>query len=99
MEFMFGELGLRRVPAEGAIPHKTKWLIEKHWVLNGTGILAGVPKLGKTWLALDMNPEEASFDATGFTKNRERLLVYNISLKFFDAVWAIYDPNMKNDQV
>ena len=35
---------------------------------------------------LDMNLEEPSFDATSFTKNRERLLAHAVSLKFFDAV-------------
>lgn len=35
---------------------------------------------------LDMNLEESSFDATSFTKNRERLLAHDVSLKFFDAV-------------
>lgn len=35
---------------------------------------------------LDMNLEEASFDATSFTKNRERLLAHAVSMKFFDAV-------------
>lgn len=35
---------------------------------------------------LDMSLEESSFDATSFTKNRERLLAHDISLKFFDAV-------------
>lgn len=35
---------------------------------------------------LDMNLEEPSFDATVFTKNRERLLAHDVSLKFFDAV-------------
>lgn len=35
---------------------------------------------------LDMNFEEASFDATTFTKNRERLLAHNVSLKFFDTI-------------
>lgn len=35
---------------------------------------------------LDMNLEESSFDATSFTKNRERLLSRDVSLKFFDAV-------------
>lgn len=35
---------------------------------------------------LDMNLEESSFDATSFTKNRERLLTHDVSLKFFDAV-------------
>jgi len=35
---------------------------------------------------LDMNLEEASFNATSFSKNRERLLKHDVSLKFFDAV-------------
>jgi transposase len=34
---------------------------------------------------LDMNLEEASFDAISFTKNRKRLLAHEVSLKFFDA--------------
>lgn len=35
---------------------------------------------------LDMNLEEASFDASSFSKNRERLLSHNVSQRFFDAV-------------
>jgi len=35
---------------------------------------------------LDMNLEETSFDATSFSKNRERLLAHAVCLKFFDAV-------------
>jgi transposase len=35
---------------------------------------------------LDMNLEEASFDASSFSKNRERLLTHNVSQRFFDAV-------------
>lgn len=35
---------------------------------------------------LDMNLEEPSFDATTFTKNRDRLLEHKIALKFFDKV-------------
>jgi IS5 family transposase len=35
---------------------------------------------------LDMNLEEASFDASTFSKNRERLAGEEIALKFFDAV-------------
>jgi transposase len=37
---------------------------------------------------LDMNLEEASFDATTFTKNRDRLLEHEVAAKFFDAVVA-----------
>ena len=35
---------------------------------------------------LDMNLQEASFDASTFSKNRERLASEDIALKFFDAV-------------
>lgn len=35
---------------------------------------------------LDMNMEEPSFDATTFTKNRDRLLEHNVAVKFFDTV-------------
>lgn len=35
---------------------------------------------------LDMNLEEASLDATTFTKNRDRLLEHDVAVKFFDQV-------------
>lgn len=35
---------------------------------------------------LDMDLEEASFDASTFSKNRERLLTHDVSQRFFDAV-------------
>jgi transposase len=35
---------------------------------------------------LDMDLEEASFDASSFSKNRERLLNHRVSQRFFDAV-------------
>lgn len=35
---------------------------------------------------LDMNLEESSFDASSFSKNRERLLEHSVSQRFFDAV-------------
>jgi len=35
---------------------------------------------------LDMNLEEASLDATTFTKNRDRLLEHNVAIQFFDRV-------------
>lgn len=35
---------------------------------------------------LDMNLEEASFDASTFSKNRERLIEHETALAFFDAV-------------
>jgi transposase len=35
---------------------------------------------------LDMNLEEASWDATTFTKNRDRLLEHDVAVKFFDQI-------------
>jgi transposase len=35
---------------------------------------------------LDMSLEEASFDASTFSKNRERLIEHKVALKFLDAV-------------
>ena len=35
---------------------------------------------------LDMSLEEASFDASTFSKNRERLIEHQVALKFLDAV-------------
>ena len=35
---------------------------------------------------LDMSLEEPSFDASTFSKNRDRLLEHDVALKFFDAV-------------
>lgn len=35
---------------------------------------------------LDMNMEEASFDASTFSKNRERLVASEAALRFFDAI-------------
>jgi transposase len=37
------------------------------------------------WI-LDMELEEASFDATVFSKNRERLLEYEVGRLFFDRM-------------
>ncbi len=38
---------------------------------------------------LDMNLEEPSFDATTFTKNRERLLKHDVAKKFFGSVVSL----------
>jgi transposase len=35
---------------------------------------------------LDMDPEEPAFDASTFSKNRERLLAHAVAVQFFDAV-------------
>jgi transposase len=34
---------------------------------------------------LDLAPEAAPFDASTFSKNRERLLAHAVALRFFDA--------------
>jgi transposase len=38
---------------------------------------------------LDLEPEAAAFDASTFSKNRERLLAHEVALRFFDAVVAL----------
>lgn len=37
---------------------------------------------------LDLQPSEDAFDATAFTKNRERLETHGLAKSFFDAVVA-----------
>jgi len=39
---------------------ETKWLVEGLWPAEGLGFLAGHPKLGKTWVALDFAVSVAS---------------------------------------
>ena len=39
---------------------KTQWLLDKLWMLESVGFLAGPPKSAKTWLALDMAVSLAS---------------------------------------
>jgi len=39
---------------------KQRWLIDDIWQHAGTGILSGVPKIGKTWLTLDAAVSVAS---------------------------------------
>ncbi len=38
---------------------------------------------------LDLEPEATAFDASTFSKNRERLLAHEVALRFFDAVVAL----------
>jgi hypothetical protein len=57
---MRGSPGIEREPLEvvpiGAIDleDSTQWLIEGLWTEEAVGIVSGQPKLGKTWLALDL---------------------------------------------
>jgi len=48
---------------------------------------------------LDMNMEEASLDATTFTKNRERLLEHEIAEKFFNSIVGLArDKGLLSDE-
>jgi hypothetical protein len=49
-------MSLLQVVPVGAIPTEsgTRWLIEGLWAEQACGIVSGQPKLGKTWLALDL---------------------------------------------
>jgi hypothetical protein len=46
---------LAQAPTEGA-----RWLIEGLWAAEGVGCIGGLPKVGKTWLALEMAVAVAS---------------------------------------
>src|SRR5687768_1025571 len=48
---------------------------------------------------LDMNMEEASFDASTFSKNRERLVEHETAIDFFDAVVRLArEKNLLSDE-
>lgn len=49
-------MSLLDVVTIGAVPPEdgTRWLIEDLWSEEAVGIVSGQPKLGKTWLALDL---------------------------------------------
>jgi AAA domain-containing protein len=56
----FGELTLTRVGHGFAKPGELSWLVKNIWLDEGTGMLAGPPKTGKTWLILDLAVSIAS---------------------------------------
>lgn len=56
----FGNLKLVRVGHEELDENRKRWLIEGIWLNSGTGMLAGMPKSGKTWLVIDMAISVAS---------------------------------------
>lgn len=67
----FGDITLTRVGHGIEAGQKLEWLVENIWVQGGTGMLAGPPKTGKTWLIIDLAVSIASgtpflgkFDAT-----------------------------------
>jgi len=56
----FGDIALKRVGHGFEAGHKMAWLVENIWAQAGTGILAGPPKTGKTWLIIDLAVSIAS---------------------------------------
>ena len=48
---------LARLPP---VPPEGRWLIEGLWAAEGVGCIGGLPKVGKTWLALEMATAVAS---------------------------------------
>ncbi len=56
----FGEMTLTRVGHGVEAGQPLEWLIENIWVQGGTGMLAGPPKTGKTWLIIDLAVSIAS---------------------------------------
>ncbi|MCF8719231.1 AAA family ATPase [Nitrospina gracilis] len=59
-DLVFGSLKLVRA-GQGVDEHyETRWLIENVWIEGGTGMLAGMPKTGKTWVLVDMAVSIAS---------------------------------------
>ncbi len=53
---------VRRVASVRPRPADQKWLIEDLWLASGVGILAGAPKLGKTYLAAEIAVAVAAGD-------------------------------------
>ena len=53
---------VRRVASVPARPAGHKWLIEDLWLAAGVGLLAGAPKLGKTYLAAEIAVAVAAGD-------------------------------------
>jgi hypothetical protein len=49
-----GALPVSRVGELDEAPNETRWLVETLWGHAAVGFLAGQPKLGKTWLGLDL---------------------------------------------
>lgn len=81
---MYSNLGRPSIPPERLL--KAQLLIALYTVRSGRMFCERLDyDILFRWF-LDMNLEESSFDATSFTKNRERLLAHEVSLKFFDAV-------------
>lgn len=56
----FGNLKLVRAGSRQCEEKYDRWLVDRVWLQAGTGMLAGMPKTGKTWVAIDMAVSVAS---------------------------------------
>src|SRR3989337_722470 len=50
---------VRPCDLEGLCPER-RWLVDRLWARAGVGIIGGSPKLGKSWLGLDLAVSVAS---------------------------------------
>lgn len=55
-----GFLPIQRIGQVDARQVENEWLIEELWLADAAGIIGGQPKLGKSWLCLDMAVSVAS---------------------------------------
>jgi transposase len=84
---MYSERGRPSIPPEQLL--KSQLLIALYSVRSDRLFCE---QLGYNFLFrwfLDLAPEAAAFDASTFSKNRERLLEHEVALRFFDAVVAL----------
>lgn len=84
---MYSERGRPSIPPEQLL--KSQLLIALYSVRSDRLFCE---QLGYNFLFrwfLDLEPEAAAFDASTFSKNRERLLEHEVALRFFDAVVAL----------
>ena len=44
-------------------PHDTQWLVRELWGASAVGVIGGAPKVGKSWLGLDLAVSVASATA------------------------------------
>jgi transposase len=83
-ERMYAKRGRPSIPPERLL--KSQLLIALHTVRSDRLFCEQLEyNLLFRWF-LDMDPEEPTFDASTFSKNRERLLAHSVARRFFDAV-------------
>ena len=84
LDGIYSEIGRPSIPPERLL--KAQLLIALYSVRSGRLFCETLDyNILFRWF-LDMGLEEASFDASTFSKNRERLAQEEVALKFFDAV-------------